>query len=149
MKRIYLASSWRNLHQPDVLARLRAAGHEVYDFRNPEGRTGFGWRQATARDLSTIGVADFRDEVLASSVARAGFAADFAAMEWADEFCLLLPCGRSAHLEAGWAIGKGKRTSILILKLDEPELMYLTGGERTRICASFDEVLAFHAEAVP
>jgi hypothetical protein len=34
--KIYVASSWRNGQQQDVVARLRAAGHEVYDFRAPD-----------------------------------------------------------------------------------------------------------------
>lgn len=32
---IYVASSWRCARQPAVVAALRAAGHEVYDFKNP------------------------------------------------------------------------------------------------------------------
>ena len=32
---IYVASSWRNGYYPEVVAKLREAGHEVYDFRNP------------------------------------------------------------------------------------------------------------------
>ena len=32
---IYVASSWRNAYQPEVVARLRSEGHSVYDFRNP------------------------------------------------------------------------------------------------------------------
>jgi hypothetical protein len=40
--KLYVASSWRNARQPEVVARLREAGHEVYDFRNPApGNTGF------------------------------------------------------------------------------------------------------------
>ncbi len=35
MSDIYLASSWRNDLQPEVLLALRDAGHAVYDFRNP------------------------------------------------------------------------------------------------------------------
>ena len=34
MARIYVASSWRDPYQPEVVAALREAGHEVYDFRN-------------------------------------------------------------------------------------------------------------------
>lgn len=47
MKRhIYLASSWRNAQYQQVLELLRAAGHEVYDFRNPTpGERGFSWDQ--------------------------------------------------------------------------------------------------------
>ena len=44
MARIYVASSWRNTFYPEVVARLREAGHEVYDFRNPpHGGNGFRW----------------------------------------------------------------------------------------------------------
>lgn len=53
-----------------------------------------------------------------------GYAADFAAMERADTFALVLPCNRSAHLELGWAVGQGKRTAILLEDPMEPELMY-------------------------
>jgi len=34
-RKIYVASSWRNDYYPKVVAKLREAGHEVYDFRNP------------------------------------------------------------------------------------------------------------------
>ncbi|MCQ2145827.1 MAG: hypothetical protein MJY72_08790 [Bacteroidales bacterium] len=33
--KIYVASSWRNPHYPAVVAALRDAGFDVYDFRNP------------------------------------------------------------------------------------------------------------------
>lgn len=53
-----------------------------------------------------------------------GFTADFSAMQKADAFVLVLPCGKSAHLELGWAVGAGKRTAILLEDPVEPELMY-------------------------
>lgn len=53
-----------------------------------------------------------------------GFDADFAAMQTADTFVLVLPCGKSAHLELGWAVGAGKRTAVLLEDPIEPELMY-------------------------
>ena len=59
--------------------------------------------------------------------AAEGYASDFAAMQRADTFVLVLPCGRSAHLELGWAVGAGKRTAILLDGATEdmvPELMY-------------------------
>ena len=40
MAKIYVASSWRNKYQPEVVAALRKAGHEVYDFRNPKDNPG-------------------------------------------------------------------------------------------------------------
>lgn len=40
--KIYVASSWRNNRQPDVVKFLRDLGHEVYDFKNPKpGDDGF------------------------------------------------------------------------------------------------------------
>ena len=37
---------------------------------------------------------------------------------------LVLPCGRSAHTEAGWMAGAGKRVIAYIPEMVEPELMY-------------------------
>ena len=37
---------------------------------------------------------------------------------------LVLPCGRSAHTEAGWMAGSGKRVIAYIPEMVEPELMY-------------------------
>jgi hypothetical protein len=37
---------------------------------------------------------------------------------------IVLPCGRSAHTEAGWFAGKGRTTIAYIPEKQEPELMY-------------------------
>ncbi|WP_288286697.1 hypothetical protein [uncultured Prevotella sp.] len=43
-RKIYVASSWRNEYYPEVVEKLREAGREVYDFRNPpSGDPGFKW----------------------------------------------------------------------------------------------------------
>ena len=34
-RKIYVASSWRNEYYHEVVEKLREAGHEMYDFRNP------------------------------------------------------------------------------------------------------------------
>ena len=118
--RIYVASSWRNEHQPEVVSALRAQGHSVYDFRNPvHGGFHWGeidpeWKQWTPTDY-TVNIKHPR--------AEQGFASDMNALKTADACVMVLPCGRSASLEAGWAIGNGKPTAIL-LDTGEPELMY-------------------------
>ena len=43
---------------------------------------------------------------------------------WADVCVLVLPCGRSAHTEAGWFAGKGLKTIVYMPEKQEPELMY-------------------------
>lgn len=123
MSRIYLASSWRNQGQPLLVRMLRNEGHEVYDFRNPKpDNDGFRWSEIDG-GWQTWSQKQFR-KALKHPVAEEGFALDFDAMKWADTCVLLLPCGRSAHLELGWAIGAGKRSAILLAEDQEPELMY-------------------------
>lgn len=130
--KIYLASSWRNSHQELVLVQLLAAGFEVYDFKNPPNGTGFGWAQVgwhgydkhVDRVLDRVLDADLMRDLLSNPIAEMGFKSDFDAMKWADACVLLLPCGRSAHLEAGWFAGAGKLVVVLAPQIDEPELMY-------------------------
>ena len=45
-------------------------------------------------------------------------------MESCDACVLVLPCGRSAHTEAGWFAGCGKKVIDYIPTKQEPELMY-------------------------
>lgn len=52
------------------------------------------------------------------------FNSDFNAMKWADTCVLVLPCGRSAHTEAGWMKGAGKKVLVYQIWAEEPELMY-------------------------
>lgn len=123
MSRIYVASSWRNLYQPSVVAELRAAGHEVYDFRNPApGNDGFRWTEIDpnwqAWDARAYAAA------LEHPIAIKGHAYDFEAMKWCDTCVLVLPSGRSASYELGWCMGAGKRGVVLMPEPCEPELMY-------------------------
>lgn len=123
MAKVYVASSWRNAYQPEVVKRLREAGHEVYDFRNPtENPGGFHWADIDPAWLDWS--AREYIEHLDHPVARKGFQADLNAMLWADACVLVLPCGRSAHTEAGWFAGRGLRTIVYIPEKQEPELMY-------------------------
>ena len=66
---------------------------------------------------------------------------DFRAMEWADTCVLVLPCGRSAHLEAGWFAGRGKRLIIFTKDGEEPELMALMANAICITVAEFIEEL--------
>ena len=124
MSKIYVASSWRNEYQQRVVNTLRDDGHEVYDFRNPpDGKAGFHWSEIDPnwQDWTTQQYI----EALRHEYAQFGFNRDFDAMKAADACVLVLPCGRSAHLEAGWMKGAGKRVYAYIpYNGFEPELMY-------------------------
>lgn len=119
--KIYVASSWRNNVQPRVVEVLRNMGHEVYDFKNPkEGDKGFHWSEIAIN--WEMWTPEEYIEALDHPVAEAGYKSDFDAMEWADAFVGVMPFGRSASLEMGWAAGRGKLTALL-LSDSEPELM--------------------------
>ena len=123
MAKIYVASSWRNPYYPEVVAKLREAGHEVYDFRNPpHGGNGFRWTDID--ENAPEWTFEQYVEGLHHPKAERQFQADLEALEWADTCVLVLPCGRSAHTEAGWMAGRGKKVLVYIPKMEEPELMY-------------------------
>lgn len=124
-RKIYLASSWRNQQQPLAVQMLRDAGHEVYDFRNPApGNTGFAWADIDPDWLNWT--PERFISALSDPIAKNGFSLDRGGLHWCDVCVLLLPCGKSAHLEAGWAMGMGRPTVIVLSpERFEPELMYL------------------------
>jgi len=119
--KIYVASSWRNTRHSTVVTILRGVGHDVYDFKNPEGKS-FHWSEIDP-DWQKWGPGEFQ-KGLDHPLAVEGFAQDKKALDDCEVCVLLLPCGRSAHLEAGYAVGQGKPTYILLSKGEQPELMY-------------------------
>jgi hypothetical protein len=135
-KKIYLASSWRNVHQPELISALRNENFEVYDFRNPQVQgppaapeSGFSWKQVDSgwgRDRQDL-LLRFR-AMLAHPVAKAGFDADFSAMKWADTCVIALPSGRSAHLECGWMAGAGKKMVVYMPPATRRCVACLGGG---------------------
>ena len=151
--RIYVASSWRNTRQPSVVVALREAGHEVYDFRHPHpGDDGFSWREIDGSWQSWT-PEQYR-AALKHPAAIRGFGFDMTALNDCDACVLVLPCGRSAHLELGHAAGAGRRTFVLLEEtprpdapmLSEPELMY---GMCSGIAVSLEELLEQLASVGP
>ena len=147
-RRVYVATSWHNRGQPPVVAALRDLGHLVYDFRRPRpADAGFHWSDVDP-DHAGWTLRHYAATVRADSRCQKGFAVDRAALDWCDTCLLLLPCGRSAHLEAGYAKGQGKR---LLIWLDDrefrPELMYLFADAFVFDIAEAAAALAAPAEA--
>jgi nucleoside 2-deoxyribosyltransferase len=140
--KIYLASSWRNVHQPRLVELLRRAGHEVYDFRNPPNKSGFGWEQTgtVRRGADGKAVVDAREyrDTLAHPIARAGYEADRGGIEWSDACVFIAPAGRSASWELGYATALDKLTLVHLADEMEPELMFF----ESTIVGSDGELLA-------
>jgi len=134
--KIYVASSWRNLIQQDVVRCLRFAGHDVYDYREPaKGVSGFSWSEIDPEWKSWT-PSQYR-KALAHPVAARGFRYDIEALRACDACVLVLPSGRSASWEFGYAMGQGKRGVVFMLDACEPELMY----REAEICTSWDDLL--------
>jgi hypothetical protein len=130
-QRVYVASSWRSTMFDATVNILEAAGVPHYNFKKPSSDlSGFSWSEVMEGfdiNKQEAVVADYL-EALGTARATEAFEADFAAMQDCDTFVLVLPCGKSAHLELGWAVGAGKRTAILLdtgkYGTVQPELMY-------------------------
>ena len=76
--------------------------------------------------------------MLSHPYAERQFHNDIEAMKSCDICVLVLPCGRSAHTEAGWFAGKSRTTIAFIPEKQEPELMYKLFS---CVCCSMDELL--------
>ena len=130
MMNIYVASSWRNDFQPATVRALAEAGHRVYDFRHPGvDDSDFHW-SGISKGWRGWSLVDFV-KALRHDLAVDGFDKDMTGMLIADACVMVLPCGRSAHLEAGWFVGKGRKLYIYVPQdlsdrgdLWEAELMY-------------------------
>jgi hypothetical protein len=115
---IYVASSWRNKYQPNVVKELRDDGHQVYDFRDADG---FSWREVDESWLTWTPEQYLRG--LKHEAALRGFKRDMEALVRCDACVYVMPCGVSASLEAGWAAGAGKLLIVYVPALREPDLM--------------------------
>ena len=134
---IYVASSWRNALQPEIVKTLRADGHEVvYDFK-ADGAS-FSWKDVVPDHVPGH---DWPPSMLYRALdhplAERGFETDMRALDACSACLLVLPCGKSAHLELGYAVGHGKLTIVLMAQPSEPELMYRMCDY---FCSSLDQV---------
>jgi hypothetical protein len=136
--RIYMASSWKNIDGVRMWAHLlRKFGHTVDDFTDESnGRYVFYFKDLPDyENLNAI-------TLLKRKQAQKAFAEDKSYIEWADVVFLLLPCGRSAHLEAGYAKGLGKK--LIVFQEEFPtgefDVMY---GFADLITSKYAEVFRF------
>jgi hypothetical protein len=143
--KIYVASSWRCEFQPEVVLKLRALGHKVYDFRG----AGTGWGEIEGSDggfrWSEVDPAwkEWQSDVprylrmLDHPRSVEGFNRDMNALRAADACILVNPCGQSAHAELGWAAGAGKLTAAYCPAIREPDLMLKMASH---ITSSWDSI---------
>ena len=131
MSKIYIASSWKNTQSVRNLAcSLREQGHIVFDFTDmgyrPPGLDKFvfdakEWAEHSGKNANEVEYKDF----LTWEPTQRAFKSDKAGIDWADVVILLIPSGRSSHLEAGYTVGAGKELYIFgDLPIGEFDAMY-------------------------
>lgn len=106
---VYLIGSLRNPEVPKIANKLREAGFETFDdwyAAGPEADD--AWRDYEKGKGNTL------PEALKGYAAKHVFEFDKRHLERVEAVVLVLPAGKSGHLELGWALGKGKRGYILL-----------------------------------
>lgn len=127
-----------SLRQPErvqeVAARLRLEGYQVFDDWLAAGKEAddylYAYEQSRGRSCS---------EALQGYAAKHIFALDHYHLDKAPIVVLVLPAGKSAHLELGWALGRGKKGFILLN--GEPERIDVMYQFATAICNDLDELV--------
>jgi nucleoside 2-deoxyribosyltransferase len=108
MKTVYLVGSLRNPKTIEVGNAIRSLGFDVFDDWMAAGPVADdAWRDyEKSRGHSYV-------EALAGIAAKHVFEFDLLHLNRSDIAVLLMPSGKSAHLELGYSIGKGKPGFVL------------------------------------
>ena len=111
---IYLIGSLRNPAIPEIGVKLRALGYDVFcDWFGAGEIADDSWRK-----YEKLRGRSYK-EALKGYAARHIFEFDKKHLDRADMGVLVMPAGRSGHLELGYLAGRGKKTYILFDQ--EPE----------------------------
>lgn len=122
MSKIYLIGSLRNPKVPEVAKRLRNEGHEVFDDWFAAGPEADDYWQRYEQDRGH----NYK-EALAGYAANHVYHYDRSHLDRNEMAVLVLPAGKSGHLELGYMIGQGKPGYILFDEQmpDRWDVMYL------------------------
>lgn len=134
MRSIYIIGSMRNPRVPEVAKALRDASWDAYDDWHSSGPQSDDCWQAYEKSRGRT----YR-EALAGYHAQNVFDLDKRHLDRCSAAVLVLPAGKSGHLELGYMIGRGKFGYIL---LDgEPDRYDVMSLFATRIFVDLDEML--------
>ena len=131
--KVYLVGSLRNPKIPSIANKIRELGYEVFDdWISPGPETDDKWQEYEKTRGRSY------KEALAGDHARNVFKFDLKHLENADIVIMVIPCGKSGHLELGWAIGQGKKGYVLFD--EEPERYDIMYAFCTDIFFSLDDL---------
>lgn len=153
---VYLIGSLRNPEVPKIATILRDRGIEVFDDWHAGGEKAdeewMKYEQARGRDYH---------DALTGHAARHVFEYDLFHLNRADVGIMVAPAGKSAHLELGYMLGKGKPGYIYMA--EDPErwdvmVLFATGilrkvnglvAEMERIRCNFGSATRLSGESQP
>lgn len=132
---IYVIGSLRSDRPAKVANQLREEGFRVFDDWHAQGTDADEhWERYEKRRGR-----NYR-EALDGKAAENAFQFDYNHLLLAKAAVLVMPAGKSGHLELGWCLGKGKPGFIL---LDgEPDRFELMVKLATAICYNVEELVA-------
>ena len=135
MTSIYLIGSLRNPKVREVAVALRGAGYDVFDDWHSAGpEADDHWQQyEKERKRSYV-------EALNGYHANMVFDLDLEHLTRCNMAVLVLPAGKSGHLELGYMLGQGKPGFVLLN--GEPERFDIMYKLATCVCESVDALLA-------
>lgn len=111
MRKIYLVGSLRNERIPEIAELLRDDGHDVFDDWHGAGpKADDHWREYEINRGRPY------TEAIRGKAASNISGFDCVNIMASDTVILVLPAGKSGHMELGLAIGAGKKTHILLDK---------------------------------
>lgn len=141
MTSVYLIGSLRNPAVPDLAKLLRAeTGVEVFDCWYAAGPEADDYWQAyaTARGQTY-------DEALRDYPAQHVFQYDKRHLTRCDAAVLVLPAGKSGHMEFGWFMGRREAIGLpangFIYMPEEPERYDVMYAFATRVCADVQQLV--------
>jgi len=120
-KKIYLIGALKNRAIIELGNRLRAIGYDVFDdWLSPGEEADEKWQEYERQRGRSY------KEALLGHHAQHVFDLDYRHLTESDIVVMVMPCGRSGHLELGWAIGQGKRAYVLFdEEPDRFDVMYV------------------------
>jgi hypothetical protein len=131
--RIYLIGSLRNPDIPHIGLELKQAGFDVFDDWWSASPDADDWWQSH----ETLKGSDYK-AALYGPHATSVFEFDRKYLYQSDIAVLIMPAGRSGHIEYGHMTGRGKPSYVLFdKKPDRYDVMYRFG---TDVCFSLDEL---------
>lgn len=131
---VYIIGSLANEEVPKIANRLRECGHEVFDqWYGASKHADVAWTEySKAKGMN------FK-QALQDHGAQTVFNFDKRFLDLCEVAVLVLPAGKSGHIELGYCLGKGKRGYILLN--EEPQKYDVMYAFATDVFYSIEELL--------